>query len=571
MHIFPTDRYIRYEELGLLLRQLQETFPALVEVISIGKSFEGRDIWCAIVTDTTFGSASEKPAVWCDANIHATEVSPTTALTYLLDTLVLGYLSDPLITRALQTKCFYIVPRVNPDGAELFLSNPPEAIRSSTRPYPFDDEPIHGLKRADIDGNGKLLQMRVKDSDGPWKCSEVDPRLMVRRDPTERDGQYYRLLPEGFVIDPKADLLEMAPTKQRLDLNRNFPAHWRTENEQYGAGPYPTSEPEARALVDFITLHKNICHALTFHTYSGVLLRPYGTSDDTSMPAEDLWTFDMIGKKGTELTGYPAISVFHDFRYHPKEVITGVFDDWCYDHLGIYAWTVEIWSPHRQAGITEGFDKATKPGAFKYTSWGRDHELQDDIKLLEWSDTVLNGHGYLPWTPFDHPELGSIEIGGWDTLYAFRNPPVEFLHNEVAQFADWVIWQALITPEVVIESLTAESLGNSIYKLRVVVKNTGFLPTYVSQQALAKKVVRGVIVEISDTPNLTILVGKSRVELGQCEGFHLKGIANSGYATDTTDYKVSTEWTVRITSPVEINVIVKHERAGTVRQSIHIG
>ena len=80
------------------------------------------------------------------------------------------------------------------------------------------------------------------------------------------------------------------------------------------------------------------------------------------MPAEDLRIFKAIGDKGTELTGYPNISVFHDFKYHPKEVITGVFDDWMYDHLGVYAWTVEIWSPQRQAGLTEGFDKNTKAG-----------------------------------------------------------------------------------------------------------------------------------------------------------------------------------------------------------------
>ena len=40
--------------------------------------------------------------------------------------------------------------------------------------------------------------------------------------------------------------------KQRLDLNRNFPAGWHPESDQHGAGPYPTSEPDARNLVDFI-------------------------------------------------------------------------------------------------------------------------------------------------------------------------------------------------------------------------------------------------------------------------------------------------------------------------------
>ena len=70
------------------------------------------------------------------------------------------------------------------------------------------------------------------------------------------------------------------------------------------------------------------------------------------MNAEDLWHYRRAGDKGTELTGYPAISVYEEFRYHPKQVIGGVFD-WVYDHLGMFSWVVEIWSPMREAGITE--------------------------------------------------------------------------------------------------------------------------------------------------------------------------------------------------------------------------
>jgi len=567
--IFPTDRYIRFDELTQLLQRLAETYPNLVDVSSIGKSYEGRDIWCVTITDKSTGKPEDKPAVWCDANIHATEVSPTTALTYLMDQLTTQFGIDEDITRAVSTKTFYVIPRVNPDGAELFLADSPEAIRSSTRPYPFDDEPLSGLKRQDIDGNGRLLQMRIPDSDGPWKCHPDEPRLMIRRDATERGGTYYRLLPEGIVLDPDPDVLAMTPTRHGLDLNRNFPGHWRGESEQYGAGPYPTSEPEARALVDFIAKHPNICHALTFHTYSGVLLRPYGTSADDSMPAEDLWTFQEIGKKGTELTGYPAISVYHDFKYHPKEVITGVFDDWCYDHFGIYAWTIEIWSPHRQAGITEGFDATTKQGAFKFTTWGRNHELSDDIKLLKWSDDALKGEGYLPWTTYMHPQLGEIEIGGWDTLYAFRNPPSEFLFDEIQRFSKWVIWQALITPELELD-VKVTPLSGTNYKVRAIAKNVGFLPTYVSKQALAKKAVRGIVMELTADSPIEFVTGKQRTELGQCEGYHLKGIANSGYAGDTTDYKVVAEWTVSIPQGSTIQVDLKHPKGGNKQAIVNI-
>ncbi len=95
-----------------------------------------------------------------------------------------------------------------------------------------------------------------------------------------------------------------------LDFNRNFPFEWRAEGDQHGAGPYPTSEPEIRALVDFIVKHPNINIAITFHTFSRVILRPYSTKSDDDMNAEDLWVFKKIGELGTKLTGYRCCLYF---------------------------------------------------------------------------------------------------------------------------------------------------------------------------------------------------------------------------------------------------------------------
>jgi murein tripeptide amidase MpaA len=566
----PVDRYIRYDELTSLLTQCAEAAPDLLRVDSIGKSWEGRDIWCAVVTAIATGTDRDKPAVWVDANIHATEVSPTTAALWLLEKLLRGYGTDAEITRALDTRTFYIVPRVNPDGAEVFLSDRPRYLRSSTRPWPFDEEPIEGLIRQDVDGDGRQLQMRVSDPDGPWKCHPDEPRLMVRRDPIESGGQYYRILPEGLLQNFDGWELTVPRNKEGLDLNRNFPGHWRPEGDQVGAGPYPTSEPEARALVEFITSHPNICHAITFHTYSGVLLRPYGTQSDEAMPAEDLWTFEEIGKKGTEITGYPAISVFHDFKYHPKEVITGVFDDWCYDHLGIYAWTVEIWSPHREAGILQGFDKDTKQGGFRFTSWGRNHDLDDDLKLLHWAESAIPGDAYFDWRPFSHPQLGAVEIGGWDAVAAFRNPPPAFLEREIKPFADWVVWQALVTPRLEIHRTHVEYLGGNHWRIRAAVKNTGWLGTHLTRRALERKAVRGVVATITLPEETRMVAGKSRVELRQLEGFHMKPPANSGYSADVTDNRAVAEWIVEGAEGARIRVTFRHERAGMVSTDVEL-
>ena len=206
---------------------------------------------------------------------------------------------------------------------------------------------------------------------------------MVRRDPTETGGTYYRIMPEGRYDGYDGFTLKIKRPLQGLDLNRNFPASWRQEFEQQGAGPYPTSEPEIRAVVDFVVRHPNICGGTSFHTWSGVLLRPFEHQSDDEMDAEDLWFYQAAGHKGTELTGYPAISVYHEFRYHPKSVIGGTFD-WIYEHLGVFSWVVEIWSPMREAGIEN----------YKYIDWFRDHAIEDDLNLFRWSEQKLGGSAH---------------------------------------------------------------------------------------------------------------------------------------------------------------------------------
>lgn len=571
------DTYYPYAELTQILQNLAEQHPKILQLESIGKSYEGRDVWCMTVTNRETGVSDEKPALWCDGNIHSTEVSASSACLYLIQKLATGYGSDAEVTRAVDTRAFYIIPRVNPDGAELYFQTPPHYIRSSTRPYPYDEEPLEGLKRKDLDGDGRVLSMRIPDPLGPWKVHPDHPRLMVRRTPTETGGQYYRLLPEGLLENWDGVTLHVQKSKEGLDLNRNFPAHWRPEGEQHGAGPYPGSEPEAQNLMRFIANHPNIIGSLSFHTYSGVLLRPYGTKADDTFPAEDLWTYQEIGEKGTELTGYPAISVYHDFRYHPKEVITGVFDDWFYDHLGVFAWTVEIWSPQRQAGITEGFDSKTKSGGFKFIDWYRKHSFEDDVKLLEWSDTALEGKGYIDWYPFEHPQLGKIELGGWHGIYAFRNPPTEFLEREIAPMADWAIYHALIAPELAIQSLSATRLDaepqgeSATYRVRLVVQNVGWLPTNVTQKAVERKAVRGLVAEIELPEGASFEIGEARVERGQLAGQAYKSPAPYDWDFDTSDEVEKIEWVIRAKPGTTVKVKARHQRAGTVRGEVVLG
>jgi len=352
-----------------------------------------------------------KPAFWLDGNIHSVEVAASMACLYSINELLTQYGHDALVTRLVDRMAFYILPRINPDGVELALADPPRYVRSGVRSYPFVDEDS-GLTPGDVDGDGRRLTMRVADPAGPWKTSAKDPRAMIRRGPDEEGGDYYRLFPEGRVVDYDGWVVRFARTQQGLDFNRNFPAIWEGEGTQKGAGPFPLSEAETQAVARFITERRNLTGAITYHTSGGIHLRPLSFKADDEMPTEDLWTYRLIGKRATEITGYQAVSVYHDFRYHPKEIMTGAFDDWLYDQLGVFAWTTELW---------DIVGRATGKTDRKQIDWYRDHPEEDDLAILRWDDEQNGGRGFVDWYPFEHPELGGVELGGWDSLYSLVN------------------------------------------------------------------------------------------------------------------------------------------------------
>jgi len=552
------DTFYRHDELTRLLQDYAAAAPGLVQLRSIGQSHEGRSIWLLVVTNTATGPDADKPAFWVDGNIHAAELTASTACLYWLHHLVTGHGQDAGVTLLLDTRVVYIVPRLNPDGAELALADRPRHIRSSTRPYPWDEEPVDGLSVEDVDGDGRMLSMRIPDPHGSWKKHPDDERLMIARGPGEFGGTYYRILPEGTLKN--FDGLKMTVNRdvEGLDLNRNFPAYWRQEFEQTGAGPYPTSEPEVRAMVDFIVRHPNIGAAVSFHTHSGVILRPMGTQSDDDMTPEDLWIYKRLSDAGARLTGYPAISIFHEFKYHPKEIITGT-QDWIYEHLGALFWTVEIWAPNKEAGITD----------YPWIEWYREHPPEDDLKLLKWSDEQCGGRAHVDWYAFRHPQLGMVELGGWDRINYWRNPPPHLREREAARFPGWLQQLALSLPRLEVLRTEVRALGDDTWRVRLAVANAGYLPSYVSKRALERKIARGTVFEILLPPGATLVSGQERMVGAQLEGHAPKTSLQAFLPNrDLTGDRDVAEWIVRAPRGARLALKATADRAGTVRTEV---
>lgn len=260
---------------------------------------------------------------------------------------------DPVICTALRTRAFYVVPRVNPDGVEAALAENPTFLRSSTRHWPWGGHRWPGILPSDIDGDGRILTMRVLDPNGAWVCHPSDARVMIPVDHKDSpvhagdEAARYRLLCEGLIENYDGFNIPTPKNLASLDLNRNFPAFWG--KDVTGSGEHALSEPEIYALVRAITSRPNICGYNAYHTNGGVLLRPSSVKPDSELPPLDVWVYKELGEKGTELTGCPAYQCFEDFTFDKKDCMSGAADDFVYKHLGIYGWTTEFWDVIHEA------------------------------------------------------------------------------------------------------------------------------------------------------------------------------------------------------------------------------
>ncbi|MGK7933259.1 MAG: M14 family metallopeptidase [Microcystaceae cyanobacterium] len=550
---FDFSHYYPYSELVEFLDRMTTAYPNLSQLQAIGQSYGEKEIWLGTVTNQKTGNPLEKPGYWIDANTHAGEVTGSAVACYILYYLLTEYDQDPQVTYLLDHYTIYILPRIAVDGAEKYLTTP-HRLRSSIRPYPYNDEQ-EGLYREDVNEDGLILEMRIKDDCGAWKISEQDSRIMVRRQPEEFGGTYYTILPEGLIRNYDGYEIKLAPTLEGLDFNRNYPYLWQPEGEQQGAGTFPFSEPETRAEAEFWREHPNINGFISYHTYSAVILRPYSTHPDEHFPVEDLETLKLIGEKGTELTGYPCLSAYHDFRYHPKEITHGVMDDYGYDHWGWYGFTVELWDAPTEVGIKKE----------DYIRWFYWHPPEEDLKLLKWNDEKLGGKGFIDWTPFEHPQLGTVEIGGWDEKKVWQNAPAEYLPEICQKHCQFAIAHALMSPRLSLSRKEVVHQGGDIYHLTVQWENVGFLPTYTSQKSLERKTVQPIRVSLTLPEAATLISGELQEEIG-----HLEGRSNKAYSrmAKGTDYRCHRDWVIKAPKGSKVEVEAIAQRAGTVKCSL---
>ena len=566
-------KYPLFEELVEIMNEIHKKYSHLTKLYSIGKTLQGRDLWTMEVTNKETGPGEEKPGLWVDGNTHSSEPTGTNVCLKTIWHLVTKYGVDETVTEIIDNKVFYVLPRVNPDGAEIFLTKPYHYTSGGVPNPDFADG--EGHYEEDVNGNGKSAFMRIEDHNGDYKRSKKDPRLMIKRAPEdtlEKDGPFYKVLREGLFMKWKPGKeITMAPRRYLGGSNRNFPAYWAPGGLPLGgSGPFPLWEREPRVISDFWSSHPNLSGIHTYHTSGGLILREANAHPDNWFQEagceEDLEVYKVLGAIGEELTEYPCISIFDEFTFEDDRPFRrGCATSFFYEHLGAYVFSTELWDWPWMIGL----DHFRERGGVDF-DWAK---LSEDEQLneLKWIDENYPD-GFLDWTPYEHPQLGPVEIGGVERKYTRRNPPPgKWLEYEVDKCLMFAIRHATLLPLLRITEHKVEKVAEKVYKVSAQIANTGFMSTNVTKMAVKIKVAKPVLAEIKLPEGAELVIGHEKVDLGHLEGRSAKLLLPRVIGADVVDKtRSSVEWVIKTDTdePYEVTIETRCPRAGTDRKKV---
>ncbi|MGD9347523.1 MAG: M14 family metallopeptidase, partial [Candidatus Aminicenantes bacterium] len=439
-------RYYAYNELTSYLQDMHAAYPQLTELQSMCKSQMGRDVWLFIINNPETGNPDEKPGFFLN-QIHSSEVIASMSCNYTIWHLLSNYGKDSEITRIVDSVVWYIVPRLDVDGAEAYLTGKaagedPDPV-DSDGDFLFDEDPPE-----DLDGDGFIVRMRQKDIRGEMEISEKDPRHMVRKAKDETGGTYYKIYSEGIDNDGDGKINEDSFSIRFLS-NRNYPGNWRPQTVQRGGGTYPLEESITRAEVDFIADHPNIAIYVQHHCCGRVILRPPTTAPDNDYKyKKDLELYKIASARCLEYSGWDLATSVYDWNYPPgtpnkkstqiyrdkegqlKNIPRaidpdsrfseyspefGVESEDCGCERGYFAWGSSIETTYNLFGIFSLGDEH-----WNAPDYDRDGRVTTEERF-KWNDEEMDGKLFVDWHPYEHPTLGPVEIGGW--IWRKTSPP----------------------------------------------------------------------------------------------------------------------------------------------------
>jgi len=589
--VSASEKYRTPDEVAAALRSLASAHPQIAKLIPIGKSQNGSEIAVLRVAAQTPGGLDpdSRLAALVAANIEGSHLIGTEAALALCEKLLNGYGTDKAITELVDSRTVYVAPLLNPDAAAAFFSRPQLERTANARPVDEDlDMLVDEDGPDDLNKDGLITQIRVKDPEGKWLPDPKEPRLMKMADPQKGERGIYKVYTEGLDNDGDGEYNE--DPAGGVELNRNFPHDY--EYNVKAAGLYPVSEAETLALIEFLVNHRNISLVLNFSTENTILnLQQTGqakaAADRVKVPRmiatfiglepDQEYTIKEIVAAanasgmggGMEITedmaamflgigaavqidpqDMPVLeAVQKEYKDGLKEakldypekrakgVGKGSFAAYCYFQYGVPVFSVDLWAvpePKKETAkdaltaeklktmsseefLALGEDKIgallkeqgappnlsaemlikmVKSGQVDPKKMaemmekmpkqpGAEGEEHPDAYILRWADASLPKKGFVEWTPFQHPTLGDIEIGGF-APHLRTVPPREEAEKTIAFHTGFFVGLIRKLPGLEISKTEVKSLGSDLYQLTAYFTNPGWFPTSTAQGRRAR-------------------------------------------------------------------------------------
>jgi hypothetical protein len=644
------DRYHTPAAVNAALQDFARANPAAAKLHSLARSAGGRDVLMLEIGPETQKAEKTVPAVLVVANMEGTVPLSSEAALYLIKLLM----EKP---DAHKNLTWYVLPCGNPDASIGYFQKPLRMDPRNATPFNDDrDDQTDEDGVDDLDGNGIITAMRVKDPEGQWMPVTGEPRLMKRADWSKGEKGLYKLYTEGLDNDDDGEYNEDG--SGGINIGITFPHLFKFFSET--GGRWSGSEEEAFRLIKFASDHREIGMAFVFgssnfclnpprggrrgeadltqlkiperfasfmgadpnqtYTMQEVIdmvkpIVPPGMEVDESMIASFLGLGAVVNPLDADLKFYQELSdKYKEFlkenkidteRLDPARDKDGSFELWAYYHLGLPCFAMDFWTlpevkeekkggdeitPEKLAEMSDeefialGEEKiaaflksAGAPPNFKAqmvieavesgkmdtkkmaemmkkmpkppSEEGADPE---DKALLAFSDKELDGKGFVPWTPFQHPTLGEVEIGG-QVPFTDNTPPAGKIEGLLQGQVPWVLELSQKMARIEVGKTEVKPMGDSVYQVKVWVENTGYLP-YPTAMGKRNKRIPPIVVTL-EGEGFRIVEGQKRSLVQSVEG----------------SMAASVTWIVHAEKPSKLTVRVQTEMAWSDAASLTLG
>ncbi|QDU95099.1 M14 family metallopeptidase [Lignipirellula cremea] len=488
--------YANYETLTARIQKLGES--PLATVRSLAVTAGGRQVWLITLGQ---GEVDRKPAILLTGGVHAPHLLGSDLALAIAEKIVADAAESEKVAAFLQSHTLYVIPRPSPDAVEKNFQ-PPYFEQTGNARLSDDDRDFESGEDPpnDLNGDGWITMMRVKDPAGDYMPHPDDDRVLIKVNRQANERGSYRLYVEG--VDDDGDGQWNEDPGDGVDFNRNFPFEYPYFKK--GAGANAISEVESKAVADFAFDHLNIVVLFTFTPEENLQhpWKPHPPSEKerikTKLLSDDAPYVDFIASRYRKL--FKA-----DGAPEPPPG-AGSFSEWGYFQYGRWSLAARGWSPAVVKPAGEEKESSEKRGAA-------------DLQRLRWLEQQKID-GFVDWKPINHPDFTDaqdvVEVGGFKPFYDL-NPPADQVDALATTHARFLVELAGTFPQVVIQRVQVDALGGGLHRIKAEFLNQGYLPT-MSEMGRITGHAPPAIVEIDLPAGTTWLQGHRRTQLSVIAG-----------------------------------------------------